>query len=122
MSDGSGPSAAERNLRYIQQLRSIGHRSAAALLAIDVVAIVGIGSADPEARADLALAMLAFAVALPLLLAGYYTKVATDDEARRQAYSRRIASASGTDETWGFLQMLRAQSEIQVFEDRLQLN
>jgi peptidyl-prolyl cis-trans isomerase D len=48
--------------------------------------------------------------------------VATDDEARRQAYSRRIASASGTDETWGFLQMLRAQSEIQVFEDRLQLN
>ena len=48
--------------------------------------------------------------------------IATEDEARRQAYSRRIASASATDETWGFLQMLREQSEIQVFEDRLQLN
>jgi hypothetical protein len=89
MSDGSGPSAAERNLRYLQQLRSIGHRSAAALLAIDVVAIVGIGTADPEARADLTLAMLAFAVALPLLLAGYYTKVATDDEAVGEYTARR---------------------------------
>ncbi|MEJ2385496.1 MAG: SurA N-terminal domain-containing protein [Xanthomonadales bacterium] len=49
-------------------------------------------------------------------------EIATEDEGRRQAYSRRISSASATDETWGFLQMLRAQSEIQVFEDRLQLN
>jgi hypothetical protein len=81
MSGSSGPSAAEHNLRYHQQLRSIGHRSAAALLAINIVAIVSIGTADPEARADLHLAMLAFAVALPLLLAAYYTKVATDDEA-----------------------------------------
>jgi peptidyl-prolyl cis-trans isomerase D len=48
--------------------------------------------------------------------------IATEDGARRQAYSRRIASASATGETWGFLQMLRAQSEIQVFEERLQLN
>ena len=46
--------------------------------------------------------------------------IATEDEGRRQAYSRRIASASATDETWGFLQMLREQSEIKVFEDRLQ--
>jgi peptidyl-prolyl cis-trans isomerase D len=48
-------------------------------------------------------------------------QLSTEDEARREAYSRRIASASATDETWGFLQMLRAQSTIEVFEDRLQL-
>ena len=38
---------------------------------------------------------------------------------RKQAYSRRIAAASATDEAMGFLQMLRAQSTIEVYEDRL---
>lgn len=42
-----------------------------------------------------------------------------EDTARMQAYTRRIAAASATDETMGFLQMLRAQSNIEVFEDRL---
>ena len=46
--------------------------------------------------------------------------LAAEDEVRRQAYSRRIAAASATDESWGFLQMLRSQSTIEVFEDRLQ--
>ena len=44
---------------------------------------------------------------------------AEDDPMRKQAYSRRIAAASATDEAMGFLQMLRAQSTIEVYEDRL---
>ena len=46
--------------------------------------------------------------------------LAEDDLARNQAYARRIASASASDEAMGFIQMLRAQSTIEVFEDRLQ--
>jgi hypothetical protein len=42
-----------------------------------------------------------------------------DDLVRNQSYARRIASASATDEAMGFIQMLRAQSTIEVFEDRL---
>jgi hypothetical protein len=38
---------------------------------------------------------------------------------RLQMYSRRIASATASAETIGFIQMLREQSEITVFEDRL---
>lgn len=45
--------------------------------------------------------------------------LAEDDITRTQAYSRRIASASATDEALGFIEMLRAQSTIEVFEDRL---
>ncbi|MEE4216171.1 MAG: SurA N-terminal domain-containing protein [Xanthomonadales bacterium] len=45
--------------------------------------------------------------------------LAEGDVARIQAYSRRIASASATDEALGFIEMLRAQSTIEVFEDRL---
>ena len=45
--------------------------------------------------------------------------IAEDDPMRKQAYSRRIAAASATDEAMGFLQMLRAQSTIEVYEDRL---
>ena len=44
----------------------------------------------------------------------------SDDEMRNQMYARRIASASASDETIGFIQMLRDQSEIKIFEDRLQ--
>jgi peptidyl-prolyl cis-trans isomerase D len=43
----------------------------------------------------------------------------TDDVLRNQMYSRRIASASANEEALGFIQMLRAQSTIEVFEDRL---
>ena len=46
--------------------------------------------------------------------------LAEDDPARRQMYSRRIASASASEEAIGFVQMLREQSTIEVFEDRLQ--
>lgn len=45
----------------------------------------------------------------------------SDEEAfRKQAYSRRIASASANTETLGFVKMLREQSTIEVYEDRLQ--
>ena len=47
-------------------------------------------------------------------------ELAEDDMARTQAYMRRIASASATDEAWAFLNMLRSQSSIEVFEDRIQ--
>ena len=46
--------------------------------------------------------------------------LAEDDLAKNQAYARRIASASATDEAMGFIQMLREQSTIEVYEDRLQ--
>ena len=46
-------------------------------------------------------------------------ELAEEDVARTQAYVRRIASASATDEAMGFIEMLRAQSTIEVFEDRL---
>ena len=46
-------------------------------------------------------------------------ELADDDVARNQFYARRIASASASDEAQAFLQMLRAQSTIEVFEDRL---
>jgi peptidyl-prolyl cis-trans isomerase D len=46
--------------------------------------------------------------------------LAEDDLARRQMYSRRIASGSASEEAIGFVQMLREQSTIEVYEDRLQ--
>jgi hypothetical protein len=42
-----------------------------------------------------------------------------DDLIRAQTYRRRISNASANSETVGFLKMLRAQSTIEVFEDRL---
>jgi peptidyl-prolyl cis-trans isomerase D len=42
-----------------------------------------------------------------------------EDALRKQSYSRRIANASASAEVLGFLQMLRSQSTIEVFEDRL---
>ena len=45
--------------------------------------------------------------------------LAEDDEMRRQAYARRISNASAGEETLGFLRMLRSQSTIEVYEDRL---
>jgi peptidyl-prolyl cis-trans isomerase D len=45
--------------------------------------------------------------------------LADDDEMRRQAYARRISNASAGEEALGFLRMLRSQSTIEVYEDRL---
>ena len=47
-------------------------------------------------------------------------ELAEDDVARRQMYARRIASASASEEMIGFVQLLREQSKIEVYEDRLQ--
>lgn len=42
-----------------------------------------------------------------------------DDELMKQSYSRRISNATANEEAFGFVRMLRGQSEIQIFEDRL---
>ena len=42
-----------------------------------------------------------------------------EDLIRRQNYRRRIANATANAEAYGFLRMLRSQSDIEVFEDRL---
>ena len=41
------------------------------------------------------------------------------DEQRLDTFKRRIANASATTEVLGFIRMLREQSTIEVFEDRL---
>ena len=46
-------------------------------------------------------------------------ELSEDDPLRKQAYQRRIANASASTETLGFVQMLRDQSTIVVFEERL---
>lgn len=45
--------------------------------------------------------------------------LAEDDDMRRLAYSRRVTNGSASAETIGFLRMLRNQSTIEVYEDRL---
>ena len=45
-------------------------------------------------------------------------ELAEDDELRKQAYNRRISNATANTETLGFLEMLRKQSTIQIYEDR----
>ncbi len=42
-----------------------------------------------------------------------------DDLIRQQNYRRRIANATANAETYGFLRLLRSQSDIEVFEDKL---
>jgi peptidyl-prolyl cis-trans isomerase D len=42
-----------------------------------------------------------------------------EDPMRKLTYQRRIANASASTEAMGFLRMLRAQSTIEVYEDRL---
>jgi hypothetical protein len=42
-----------------------------------------------------------------------------DDAVRKLTYSRRISNGSASTETIGFLRMLRDQSTIEVYEDRL---
>jgi hypothetical protein len=46
-------------------------------------------------------------------------ELSEEDALRKQAYQRRIATASASTETLGFVQMLRDQSTIVVFEERL---
>jgi peptidyl-prolyl cis-trans isomerase D len=45
-------------------------------------------------------------------------ELAEEDALRKQMYNRRISNASASTETLGFLEMLRKQSTIQVYEDR----
>jgi peptidyl-prolyl cis-trans isomerase D len=45
-------------------------------------------------------------------------ELSEDDAQRKAAYQRRIATATGNTEIFGFVKMLRAQSDIKVFEDR----
>jgi hypothetical protein len=42
-----------------------------------------------------------------------------DDLIRKQNYKNRIASSTAGAEAFGFLRLLRKQSNIEVFEDRL---
>ena len=42
-----------------------------------------------------------------------------EDVLKSQSYNRRISNATGNNEAYSFMRMLRSQSEIQVFEDRL---
>ena len=42
-----------------------------------------------------------------------------EDVLRKQGYQRRVANGSASAEAMGFLRMLRAQSTIEVYEDRL---
>ena len=42
-----------------------------------------------------------------------------EDVLKSQSYNRRISNATGNSEAFSFMRMLRSQSEIQVFEDRL---
>ena len=42
-----------------------------------------------------------------------------EDVLKSQSYKRRISTATGSSETLSFIRMLRSQSEIRVFEDRL---
>ena len=42
-----------------------------------------------------------------------------EDVLKAQSYKRRISTATGTSETLSFIRMLRSQSEIRVFEDRM---
>jgi peptidyl-prolyl cis-trans isomerase D len=46
-------------------------------------------------------------------------ELSEEDPLRKQAYQRRIANASASTETLGFVRMLRDQSTIVVFEERL---
>ena len=42
-----------------------------------------------------------------------------DDPIQAESYKRRISNATASTETFAFLRMLRSQSQIEVFEDRL---
>lgn len=46
-------------------------------------------------------------------------ELSEDDLIREQNYRRRIANATANSEAFGFIRLLRSQSEIEIFEDRL---
>jgi peptidyl-prolyl cis-trans isomerase D len=70
----------------------------------------------PPSRAVVELAESFAVVQLDSVTQG---ELSEDDPLRKQAYQRRIANASASTETLGFVQMLRDQSTIVVFEERL---
>ena len=45
--------------------------------------------------------------------------LSAEDVLKSQSYNRRISNATGNNEAFSFMRMLRSQSEIKVFEDRL---
>ena len=45
--------------------------------------------------------------------------LAEEDVLKAQSFNRRISNATGNSEAFSFMRMLRSQSEITVFEDRL---
>jgi parvulin-like peptidyl-prolyl isomerase len=47
-------------------------------------------------------------------------ELVADDDVRKQLYQRRVQAATASDEMMAFIRMLREQSTIEVFEDRLQ--
>jgi len=55
-------------------------------------------------------------VQLELVVPG---SLSEEEAARRSAYQSRLANVSASSETQAFLRMLRSQSDVQVFEDRL---
>jgi peptidyl-prolyl cis-trans isomerase D len=46
-------------------------------------------------------------------------ELSEEDALKKQAYQRRISNSSASTETLGFVRMLREQSTIEVYEDRL---
>ncbi len=42
-----------------------------------------------------------------------------EDALLARSYNRRISNATASTETFAFLRMLRSQSQIEIFEDRL---
>ena len=46
-------------------------------------------------------------------------ELSEEDALRKQAYNQRLSITSGNTEAMGFLRVLRQQSVIQVYEDRL---
>ncbi|HKX54643.1 MAG TPA: peptidylprolyl isomerase, partial [Xanthomonadales bacterium] len=62
---------------------------------------------------------LADAYAVVSLSAVKDGELTEDDLVRQQNYRRRIANATANSEAFGFIRMLRSQSDIEVFEDRL---
>ena len=70
---------------------------------------------DGPARAVVELADGFAVIQLDSIVPG---ELAEEDALRKQAYNRRIANASASTETLGFMEMLRKQSTIQIYEDR----
>ncbi len=72
-----------------------------------------------EGRNRLEVLPLADGYAVVSLSAVKDGELTEDDLIRQQNYRRRIANATANAEAFGFIRMLRSQSEVEIFEDRL---